>query len=140
MLAKPKKVRSICVNGFCFPTLENKLSTIGECSVTNVKRVIGTLHETLLMKPSCMYILKTENGREIEQNPDIFLKARTRQILGLADGTHSRSSIEDLLEHDIGAELYWLIQSGLVEEQVRMRIVLNHTGLHRESVRHRLTI
>ena len=87
-----------------------------------------------------MYLFKTENGREVEQNPDIFLKARTRQILGLADGTHSRSSIEDLLEHDIGAELYWLIQSGLVEEQVRMRSAVNHTGLQRESVGHWQTI
>jgi hypothetical protein len=87
-----------------------------------------------------MYLFKTENGREVEQNPSIILKARTRQVLSLADGTHSRSSIEDLLDHDIGAELYWLLQSGLVEEQVRMRSVVNHTGLRRESEQHWQTI
>jgi hypothetical protein len=81
-----------------------------------------------------MYILKTESGREVQQNPNIVLKPRVRQILILADGTHSRGYIEDLLDHDIGAELYWLIQSGFVEEQVHLRCIVNYTGLLIEPI------
>jgi hypothetical protein len=74
---------------------------------------------------SAMHLMKTESGKEALQNPDILLKPRIRQILILADGSQSRDSIQDLLERDIGSELYWLLQSGLVEEQEDLRYAVN---------------
>jgi hypothetical protein len=82
-----------------------------------------------------MRLVKTEIGQEALQNRDQCLKPRMLQILSLANGTHSRESIQDLMERDIGAELHWLLQSGYVEEEVdyRYRVVgssLNAGSLH----------
>ena len=68
-----------------------------------------------------MQLKKTESGMEALQNTDLYLRPRMRQILILADGVHSRGSMQDLLERDIGAELHWLIQSGFLDEQVNSR-------------------
>lgn len=73
-----------------------------------------------------MDLIKTKIGWEALQNPDVVLKPRMRQILILANGSHSRDSIHDLLERDIGAELHWLLQSGFLEQQVNWRYAVNH--------------
>ena len=80
-----------------------------------------------------MQLKKTERGKEALQNPDLCLKPRIRQILMLADGTHSRGSIQDLMEHDIGAELHWLLQSGFLDEQVNARYEVNQKGMQRDD-------
>ena len=72
-----------------------------------------------------MQLKKTERGMEALQNPDLYLKPRIRQILILADGTHTRGSIQDLMERDIGAELHWLLQSDFLEEHVNARYGLS---------------
>jgi hypothetical protein len=79
-----------------------------------------------------MHLIKTERGRKALQNPDILLEPRIRQILILANGSQSRDSIQDLLERDIGSELYWLHQSGLVEEQVDLRYAVRRLDMQRE--------
>jgi hypothetical protein len=81
-----------------------------------------------------MQLKKTEKGKEALQKPDLYLKPRMRQILILADGTHSRGSIQDLLERDIGAELHWLLQSGFLDEQVNARYEVNQKDMEREDI------
>ena len=80
-----------------------------------------------------MQLKKTERGKEALQNPDLYLQPRIRQILILADGTHSRGSIQDLMERDIGAELHWLLQSGLLDEQVNARYEVNQKRMQSED-------
>lgn len=72
-----------------------------------------------------MQLKKTDRGVEALLNPDLYLKPRMLQILTLADGTHSRGSIQDLMERDIGAELHWLLQIGYLDEKVNARYEVN---------------
>jgi hypothetical protein len=72
-----------------------------------------------------MALVKTEIGRAALHSHDLGLKPRMHQILVLANGTHSRESIQDLMERDIGAELHWLLQSGYLEETVDMRYAVD---------------
>jgi hypothetical protein len=80
-----------------------------------------------------MQLKKTERGKEALQNPDLYLQPRIRQILILADGTHSRGSIQDLMERDIGAELHWLLQSGFLNEQVDARYEVRQRPMQSED-------
>jgi hypothetical protein len=80
-----------------------------------------------------MRLKKTESGKKALLNPDLYLKPRLRQILILADGTHSRGSIQDHMERDIGAELHWLLQSGLLDEQVSARYEVNQKRMQSED-------
>jgi hypothetical protein len=80
-----------------------------------------------------MKLKKTERGKEALQNPDLCLKPRIRQILILADGTHSRGSIQDLMERDIGSELHWLLQSGFLNEQVNARYEVSQRCMQSED-------
>jgi hypothetical protein len=76
-----------------------------------------------------MRLAKTECGKEALEKRDHCLKPRMLQVLILANGTHSRESIQDLLEHDIGAELHWLLQSGYIEEvDIRYRVARSSNG------------
>jgi len=68
-----------------------------------------------------MPLVKTESGKVALLNRDLGLKPRMRQVLILANGVHSRESIQDLMERDIGAELHWLLASGFLEETVDPR-------------------
>jgi hypothetical protein len=74
-----------------------------------------------------MRLIKTATGKDALLNRDIGLKPRMRQILILANGTHSRDSIQDLMERDIGAELYWLLQCGYVEEAEGSPVIEQHS-------------
>jgi hypothetical protein len=100
--------------------------------VTGVKLRPAIVHVHPSTELSGMHLIKTESGRKALQNTDILLKSRIRQILILANGSQSRDSIQDLLERDIGSELYWLIQSGLVEEQVDLRYAVRRLDKQRE--------
>lgn len=72
-----------------------------------------------------MALAKTEGGKAALQRRDLGLTPRMRQILVLANGTHSRDSIQDLMERDIGAELHWLLQSGYLEEAIDIRYAVD---------------
>jgi hypothetical protein len=74
-----------------------------------------------------MRLIKTATGKDALLNRDIGLKPRMRQIVILANGTHSRDSIQDLMERDIGAELYWLLQCGYVEEVELGQVTNEHS-------------
>lgn len=63
-----------------------------------------------------MKLIKTEKGREALRSRDPYLAPRERQIVILANGTHSRESIQELMARDIGPELHRLLQSGYLEE------------------------
>jgi hypothetical protein len=64
-----------------------------------------------------MKLIKTEKGREALRSRDPDLAPRERQIVILANGTHSRESIQELVARDIGPELHRLLQSGYLEER-----------------------
>jgi hypothetical protein len=81
-----------------------------------------------------MQLKKTERGMQALRNPDLYLKPRIRQILMLANGTHSRGSIRDLMERDIGAELHWLLQRDFLEEKVNARYEVNQIRMKREDI------
>ena len=68
-----------------------------------------------------MHLKKTEIGMKTLQKPAPYLKLRMRQISNLTDGTHSRGSIQSLMQRDLGDELHWLLQSGFLDEQVNAR-------------------
>jgi hypothetical protein len=68
-----------------------------------------------------MQLIKTDKGREALRRRDPHLAPIERQIVILANGTHSRSSIQRLMARDIGSELHRLLQFGYLEEQVDPR-------------------
>jgi len=63
-----------------------------------------------------MKLIKTEKGREALRSRDPYLAPIERQIVILANGSHSRESIQELMARDIGPELHRLLQSGYLEE------------------------
>ena len=65
-----------------------------------------------------MKLIKTEKGRVALRMRDPNLMPHERQIVILANGAHSRVSIQQLMARDIGAELHRLLQSGYLEECV----------------------
>jgi hypothetical protein len=75
----------------------------------------------LLTEFLTMALLKTEGGKAALQRRDLGLTPRMRQIMILANGSHSRDSMQDLMERDIGAELHWLLQNGYLEEAIDIR-------------------
>jgi hypothetical protein len=80
-----------------------------------------------------MALVKTESGKAALQSRDLGLKPRMRQIMVLANGTHSRESIQDLMERDIGAELHWLLESGYLEETVVARYAVERKSKPQET-------
>lgn len=80
-----------------------------------------------------MALAKTEGGKAALQRRDLGLTPRMRQIMVLANGTHSRDSIQDLMERDIGAELHWLLQSGYLEETIDIRYAVDRMPKSRET-------
>jgi hypothetical protein len=81
-----------------------------------------------------MSLVKTEIGKEALQNRDLALKPRMRQIMILANGSHSRESIQDLMERDIGAELHWLLESGYLEETRDIRYAVQRQPLPKPEI------
>ena len=79
----------------------------------------------LLTEFLTMALLKTEGGKAALQRRDLGLTPRMRQIMVLANGTHSRDYMQDLMERDIGAELHWLLQSGYLEEAIDTRYAVD---------------
>jgi hypothetical protein len=61
-----------------------------------------------------MALMKTESGKEALLSRDVGLTPRMRQILVLANGVHTRDSIQDLMERDIGAALHQLLECGFL--------------------------
>ena len=72
-----------------------------------------------------MHLKKTEIGMKTLQKPAPYLKLRMRQISNLTDGTHSRGSIQSLMQRDLGDELHWLLQNGLIDEHVNAFFKVN---------------
>lgn len=64
-----------------------------------------------------MTLIKTDKGREALRSRDPHLAPRERQIVILANGTHSRVSLQQLLARDIGPQLHRLLASGYLEER-----------------------
>jgi hypothetical protein len=86
---------------------------------------MAIVHSNLLTELLVMALVKTESGKTALQSRDLGLTPRMRQIMVLANGTHSRESIQDLMERDIGAELHWLVQSGYLDETVDTRYAVD---------------
>ena len=63
-----------------------------------------------------MKLIKTDKGREALRSRDPHLAPRERQIMILANGSHSRVSLQQLLARDIGPQLHRLLASGYLEE------------------------
>lgn len=63
-----------------------------------------------------MKLIKTDKGREALRSRDPHLAPRERQIVILANGSHSRVSLQQLLARDIGPQLHRLLASGYLEE------------------------
>lgn len=78
-----------------------------------------------------MKLIKTEKGRVALRMRDPDLMPHERQIVILANGAHSRASIQQLMARDIGPELHRLLQSGYLEECV----AVNH-GTHHAPYTH----
>jgi len=65
-----------------------------------------------------MTLIKTDKGREALRSRDPHLAPRERQIVILANGVHSRLSLQQLLARDIGPQLHRLLASDYLEERV----------------------
>lgn len=63
-----------------------------------------------------MKLIKTDKGRQALRSREPHLTPRERQIVILANGGHSRLSLQQLMARDIGPELQRLLQSGYLEE------------------------
>ena len=63
-----------------------------------------------------MKLIKTDKGRQALRSREPHLTPRERQIVILANGGHSRLSMQELMARDIGPELHRLLQSGYLEE------------------------
>lgn len=63
-----------------------------------------------------MKLIKTDKGREALRSRDPHLAPRERQIVILANGSHSRMSLQQLLARDIGPQVQRLLASGYLEE------------------------
>ena len=72
-----------------------------------------------------MHLKKTEIGMKTLQKPAPYLKLRMRQISNLTDGTLSRGSIQSLMQRDLGDELHWLLQNGLIDKHVNAFFKVN---------------
>ncbi len=72
-----------------------------------------------------MHLKKTETGIKTLQKPAPYLMLRMRQISILAGRTHSRGSIQSLMQRDIGDELHWLLQNALIDEPVNAFFKVN---------------
>ena len=73
-----------------------------------------------------MKLIKTDKGREALRSRDPHLAPRERQIVILANGTHSRVSLQQLLARDIEPQLHRLLASGYLEE----RVLTQHSPPH----------
>ena len=63
-----------------------------------------------------MKLIKTDKGRQALRSREPHLTPRERQIVILANGGHSRLSMQQLMARDIGPELHRLLESGYLEE------------------------
>jgi hypothetical protein len=73
-----------------------------------------------------MALIKTENGKEALQSRETGLTPRMRQIMVLANGVHSRESIQDLMERDIGAALHQLLECGYLVDTADLRFAIDY--------------
>jgi len=80
-----------------------------------------------------MQLIKTDKGREALRSRDPDLTPIERQIVILANGTHSRVSIQQLMARDVGSELHRLLQLGYLEERVDARHGAHVAAQHQAS-------
>lgn len=90
-----------------------------KCAVSHAIH-LGLLWSILVFRLESldMKLIKTDKGREALRSRDPHLAPRERQIVILANGAHSRVSLQELMARDIGPELHRLLQSGYLEERL----------------------